>query len=53
MQVISGPIGREKVHYEAPSADGLEKEIRELLLWFNDHNGMDFVLKAGVALCGS
>jgi len=49
MQVISGPIGREKVHYEAPSADRLEKESREFLRWFNDHNGMDFVLKAGVA----
>jgi hypothetical protein len=35
MQVISGPIGREKVHYEAPAADRMAGEMRAFLDWFN------------------
>ena len=49
MQVVSGPIGREKVHFEAPNADRLEKEIQMFLDWFNDDHDMDPVLKAGIA----
>jgi len=49
MQVVSGPIGREKVHFEAPSADRLEKEMGVFLLWFESKDGVDPVLKAGIA----
>lgn len=49
MQVVSGPIGREKVHFEAPSADKLEKEMRAFLLWFENQTNVDPVLKAGIA----
>lgn len=49
MQVVSGPIGHEKVHFEAPSADKLEKEMRAFFSWFEKQNNMDPVLKAGVA----
>jgi len=49
MQVISGPIGREKVHFEAPSADCLEKEMQMFLDWFGKDQAIDPVLKAGVA----
>lgn len=49
MQVISGPIGREKVHFEAPSADCLEKEMQVFLKWFDENNDIDPVLKAGIA----
>jgi Fic family protein len=49
MQVVSGPIGREKVHYEAPEAARLESEMRAFLTWFNRDVRMDSVLKAGVA----
>src|ERR1035437_2944835 len=35
MQVVSGPIGRERVHYEAPIASRLKKEMRAFLDWFN------------------
>lgn len=49
MQVISGPIGREKVHFEAPSADKLEKEMATFLNWFEEPNDIDPVLKAGIA----
>jgi Fic family protein len=46
MQVVSGPIGREKVHYEAPAAKRLEGEMAAFLKWFNDDQSIDPVLKA-------
>lgn len=49
MQVVSGPIGREKVHYEAPAAPRLENEMRAFLRWFNGPLETDPVLKAGIA----
>lgn len=50
MQVVSGPIGRERVHYEAPAADRLENEMQAFLGWLNgDSNGIDPVLKAAIA----
>ena len=49
MQVVSGPIGREKVHFEAPSADRLEREMQVFLNWFGNGHDMDPVLKAGIA----
>ncbi len=49
MQVISGPIGREKVHFEAPRADRLESEMQEFLNWFNATDDIDPVLKSGIA----
>lgn len=49
MQVVSGPIGRQKVHYEAPPAVRLEAEMEEFLRWFNGEQGIDPVLKAGLA----
>ena len=35
MQVVSGPVGRERVHFEAPTAGRLEEEMRRFLEWFN------------------
>ncbi|NQY75433.1 MAG: Fic family protein [Candidatus Margulisbacteria bacterium] len=49
MQVVSGPMGREKVHFEAPRADRLETEMKAFLDWFDDHHHTDPVLKAGIA----
>lgn len=49
MQVVSGPIGREKVHYEAPAAEAVPKEMAAFLNWFNKDTETDPVLKAGVA----
>lgn len=48
MQVVSGPIGREKVHYEAPSHNRLENEMSNFLNWFEKAQP-DPVLKAGIA----
>ncbi len=50
MQVVSGPIGRERIHFEAPAAARLESETIGFLDWFNDEpGGIDPVLKAAVA----
>lgn len=49
MQVISGPLGKERVHFQAPEADQLEGEMKRFLDWFNGESGLDPVLKAGVA----
>jgi Fic family protein len=49
MQVVSGPIGHERVHYEAPAAPRLEAEMTAFLDWFNRDESTDLVLKAAVA----
>lgn len=49
MQVVSGPMGKERVHFEAPAAPRLEKEMSAFLNWFNGHNDLDPVVKAGLA----
>ena len=49
MQVVSGPVGRQKVHYEAPPAHLLVAEMSDFLLWFNLHQEPDPVVKAGLA----
>ena len=49
MQVVSGPIGREKVHFEAPGAERLEAEMTMFLEWFNSPPSSDPVLEAGIA----
>src|SRR3984885_7446328 len=49
MQVVSGPEGRERVHFEAPVAARVEGEMNGFLAWFNAGPDIDPVLKAGVA----
>jgi Fic family protein len=49
MQVVSGPIGREKVHYQAPDAKRVPKEMSAFLKWFNGPQSIDPVLAAGLA----
>lgn len=49
MQVISGPFGKERVHYEAPNAAKLNDEMVAFLDWFDANQGIDPVLKAGLA----
>ena len=50
MQVVSGPIGRERVHYEAPTFDRLDAEMAAYLTWFNAApDGRDPVIKAALA----
>ena len=49
MQVISGPIGKEKIHFEAPFADKIENEMHKFLSWLEDGQNLDLILKAGIA----
>jgi Fic family protein len=49
MQVVSGPMGKEQVHFQAPKAERLEAEMDGFLEWFNGEEAIDPVLKAGVA----
>jgi Fic family protein len=49
MQVISGAIGKQRVHYEAPVARRLRVEMKRFLDWFNKADSSDLVLKAGIA----
>ncbi|NLO70114.1 MAG: Fic family protein [Porphyromonadaceae bacterium] len=49
MQVVSGAAGREKVHFQAPAADLIEKEINRFIKWFNEEDSIDLVIKAAIA----
>lgn len=49
MQVVSGPLGRQKVRYEAPPAHSLAGEMSNFLCWFNGDQSADPVIKAGLA----
>jgi Fic family protein len=49
MRVVSGPMGKETIHFEAPPAELLPDEMKEFLKWFNTTAGIDAVLKAAIA----
>lgn len=49
MQVVSGPMGRQRVHYQAPPAERVPGEIRRLLDWFAKRSRPEGLLRAGVA----
>jgi Fic family protein len=49
MQVVSGPIGRQRIHFEGPPAERLDAETVRFLDWVNSDSGEPLVLKAGLA----
>lgn len=49
MQVVSGPVEREKIHYEAPPAERLPEEMAKFLRWFEQPGDTDPLLIAGLA----
>ncbi|WP_198672028.1 Fic family protein [Pseudogemmobacter bohemicus] len=49
MQVVSGPYGRERVHFEAPEAERLPGEMQAFLDWFERRDGTDPVIRAAIA----
>lgn len=49
MQVVSGPVGRERVHYDAPAAKHLDAETGKFIGWFEGPAELDSVLKASLA----
>lgn len=49
MQVVSGALGKEKVHYQAPHAEEIRKEMKLFLSWFNKETEQDLILKSAIA----
>ena len=49
MQVVSGAMGKERVHYEAPSSQLVLDMMNDLLQWVNNEENIDPILKAAVA----
>ena len=49
MQVVSGPIGRQRVHFRAPPARQISAEMRTFLRWFNRPTGTEGLLRSGIA----
>lgn len=49
MQIVSGAMGKEKLHYEAVKPGLVKKEMSRFLNWFNNDNSLDPVLKAAIA----
>ena len=49
MQIVSGPIGRETVHFEAVDAKGIDDEMEAFFDWFNTSKNVDPILKSAIA----
>lgn len=49
MQVVSGALGHQRVHFKAPAASRIEEEMNVFLAWFNNKQSMDPTIKAGLA----
>jgi Fic family protein len=49
IEVVSGPLGKEKVHYEGPPANKVDYEMELFLDWVNNEKKIDLVLKAAIA----
>lgn len=49
MQVVSGPMGKEKVHFQAPPASQVKAEMDRFLEWFNKDSNLDAVMKSAIA----
>lgn len=49
MQIVSGAMGNEKVHYVAPDASRLEEEMNRFIVWFNKDEAMEPVIKSAIA----
>jgi len=49
MQVVSGAFGQEQIHFVAPAAPRIEKEMTVFLTWFNQEHMIDPIIKAGLA----
>jgi Fic family protein len=49
MQVVSGALGKERVHFEAPATDRIPAAMRAFLKWVNEEDGTDQVIRSAVA----
>ena len=49
MQIVSGPMGKERVHFHAPPPGEMKNEMDVFLNWFNKNSKLDFVIKSAIA----
>ncbi len=49
MQIVSGAMGKEKIHYQAPVPDQVKGEMDVFLAWFNENTKLDMVIKSAIA----
>lgn len=49
MEVVSGAMGKEKIHFQAPDAKTIDAEVERFLLWLNSNVKIDAVIKAAIA----
>ncbi len=49
MQVVSGALGKEKVHFEAPPAGEIRKEMKSFISWFNKESDQDLIIKSAIS----
>jgi Fic family protein len=52
MQIVSGPVGKETVHYEAPPSSAVPREMERFLAWFNatrEPGALDGIIRAGLS----
>ncbi len=49
MQVVSGAMGKEKIHYQAPPPSQVKHEMDRFIKWFNEDTKLDFVIKSAIA----
>ncbi len=49
MQIVSGAMGKEKIHYEAPTSEMVTPMMNDFLMWINDNQEIDPILKAAIA----
>lgn len=49
MQVVSGALGKEKVHFQAPNSENIDNEMSNFLEWFNTNENIEPVIKASIA----
>lgn len=49
MQIVSGAMGKQRIHYQAPPPDKVKKEMNVFLNWLNNDSSLDLVVKSAVA----
>lgn len=49
MQIVSGALGKEKIHYEAVKANKVTNEMDQFIQWYNEDQSIDLVIKAAIA----
>ncbi len=49
MQIVSGPMGKEKIHFQAPPPENVQKEMDRFIDWFNKDTKLDLVIKSAIA----